>query len=394
MRGSFKSQFGAVLDKELKDHLRDRRSLTSALLVPLFGPVIFGLLFTMMAGWYRQDRPLELPVVGREHAPNVVAYLQRSGVTVVDAPGDYEARVQDGKVDAVLVIPPEFAERFGAGRTGELQLVVDDSRQSARGQVRRVQAALQGYASLLGTQRLLARGVSPTLAVPIRVDEVDLATPEKLAASLLNMVPLFLIMAAFVGGMNVAIDATAGERERGSLEPLLLNPVQRGALVAGKWVATVLMAFAAVAVCLGAFVVIVHRVPLQDLGIRAHLDVATALGVLGSVLPLALLASAMQMLVATYARSFKEAQTYLQLFLLIPTVPGLALAFSPVQPATWMYAVPVLGQQLLVGEVMRGVPPGALPFALSLVGCLALTGVCLALTTRLLGQERIVFGRG
>jgi sodium transport system permease protein len=390
MRG----QFGAVLDKELKDHLRDRRSLTSALLVPLFGPAIFGLLFTMMAGWYRQDRPLELPVVGRAHAPNVVAYLQRSGVTVVEAPADYEARVQDGSVDAVLVIPAEFSERFVSGRTGELQLVLDNSRQSARGQVKRVQALLQGYASLLGAQRLIARGVSPTLAAPIHVAEVDLATPEKLAASLLNMVPLFLIMAAFVGGMNVAIDATAGERERGSLEPLLLNPVQRGALVAGKWVATVLMAFAAVGMCLGAFIVIVHRVPLQDLGIKAHFDVATALGVLASVLPLALLASAMQMLVATYARSFKEAQTYLQLFLLIPTVPGLALAFSPVQPSTWMYAVPVLGQQLLVGEVMRGAPPGALPFALSVLGCLALTGVCLALTTRLLGQERIVFGRG
>jgi sodium transport system permease protein len=389
-----RGHFGAVLDKELKDHLRDRRSLTSALLVPLFGPVIFGLLFSMMASWYRQDRPLELPVVGREHAPNVVASLQRAGITVVEPPADYEARVQDGSVDAVLVIPEAFSERFSSGKTGELQLVVDSSRQSARGQVKRVQAALQGYASMLGAQRLLARGVSPTLASPIRVAEVDLATPEKLAASLLNMVPLFLIMAAFVGGMNVAIDTTAGERERGSLEPLLLNPVQRGALVAGKWVATVLMAFVGVGVCLVAFVVIVHRVPLQDLGIKAHFDLPTALGVLASVLPLALLASAAQMLVATYARSFKEAQTYLQLFLLVPTVPGLALAFSPVQPAAWMYGVPVLGQQLLVGEVMRGAPPGAGVFALSVLGCLLLTAVCLALTSRLLGQERIVFGRG
>lgn len=389
-----KAQLLAVLGKEVKDHVRDRRSLVSALLVPLFGPLIFGVLFTVMAGWYRQDRPLVLPVVGAQHAPSVVAHLRRAGVSVVDAPADYEARVQDGRFDAVLVVPDTFAERFSSGRMAELRLVVDNSRQQGRGQVRRVQATLQGYASQLGAQRLLARGVSPVLAAPIQVAEVDLATPEKTAATLLNMIPLFLIMAAFVGGMNVAIDATAGERERGSLEPLLLNPVQRGAVVTGKWVATLLMATAAVLMCLGAFMVVVKRVPLQDLGIRAHFDALTALGILGSVLPLAAAASAMQMLVATYARSFKEAQTYLQMFLLIPMVPGFALAFSPVQPTLWMYAVPVLGQQLLVGEVMRAAPPGAVPFTLGALGCLALTALCLALTTRLLSQERIVFGRG
>jgi sodium transport system permease protein len=390
MRG----QLAAVLGKELKDHLRDRRSLYSALLVPLFGPLIFGALFTMMAGWYRQDRPLLLPVVGAAHAPSVVQHLRRAGVTVVDAPPDYEAKVQDGSLDAALVIPEKFGERFSSGRTAELRLVVDNSRQQARAQVKRVQGALQGYAAQLGAQRLLARGVSPALAAPFNVVEVDLATPEKTAASLLNMIPLFLILAAFVGGMNVAIDTTAGERERGSLEPLLLNPVQRGALVTGKWVATVLMAFAGVAVCLIGFMLVVKRVPLQDLGIRARLDAVTAAGVVAAVLPLAAAASAMQMLVATYARSFKEAQTYLQMFLFVPMVPGFALAFSPFKPVTWMYSVPVLGQQLLVGDVMRGEPPGALPFLLSLLGCVILTGVCLALTTRLLSQERIVFGRG
>ncbi|MBF5041511.1 ABC transporter permease [Aggregicoccus sp. 17bor-14] len=386
-------QLRAVLGKELKDHARDRRSLTSALVVPLFGPFVFGVLFTMMAGWYRQDRPLELPVVGAQHAPHVVAALKRAGVTVVDPPQDYEAKVQDGTLDAVLVIPEKFAERFSAGKTADLQLVVDNSRQQGRGQVKRVEAALQNYASVLGAQRLFARGVSPTLAAPIHVEELDLATPEKTAASLLNMIPIFLIMAAFVGGMNVAIDATAGERERGSLEPLLLNPVQRGSVVVGKWLATVLMACAAVGVCLTAFMGVVHRVPLQDLGIKAHFDAVTAAGVLLAVLPLTLAASALQMTVATYARSFKEAQTYLQLFLFIPTVPGFVLAFNPVKPAGWMYAVPALAQQLLVGDVMRGEPPSALRFGLGLLGCLALAAVGLLLTTRLLSDERIVFGR-
>ncbi|MBN1210390.1 MAG: ABC transporter permease [Myxococcaceae bacterium] len=382
-----------VFRKEMKDHLRDRRSVMSALFGPLIGPLVFAVMFTLMASWFREGKPLEVPVVGREHAPSLMAFLQRHGATLTEAPADYEARIEAGKLDAVLIVPADYGKDFTEGRTAAVQLVVDNSRNQARSTIRRLRALLEGYSGMLASQRLWVRGVSPELALPVRVDEVDLATPERMAANVLNMIPLFLVFAAFMGGMNVAIDTMAGERERGSLEPLLINPVQRGALVMGKWLTTVVLAGVAVAVCMASFLLVVHRVPLQDLGVKARFDVPAVLGMLAAVVPLTFFASAGQMLVSTYARSFKEAQTYLQLLLLLPMLPGMVLALSPVQSQPWMYAIPVFSQQLLVGEVMRGQAVGAMPFLLGLAGCAAAAALCLRLTTRLLGEERIIFGR-
>lgn len=389
-----KALIRAVFRKELRDHLRDRRSLASALAGPLLGPLLLAVMLTLMASWFRQDKPLELPVVGREHAPSLMAFLERYGAKLSEAPKDYEALIQAGKLDAVLVVPQDYAKDFTSGRTAEVQLVVDNSRNQARNTIRRARTLLSGYSGLLSSQRLFARGVAPELAMPVRVEEVDLSTPERMAATALNMIPIFLIFAAFMGGMHVAIDTTAGERERGSLEPLLLNPISRGALVVGKWLTTVLMACVAVFICLVAFLVVTRRVPLQDLGIKAYFDGPAVLGMLAAVLPLTLMSSALQMLLATYARSFKEAQTYLQLFQFVPTLPGMVLAISPVQSKLWMFGVPVLGQQVLVGEVMRGEVLGPLPYVLSALSCGVLSVVCLALTTRMLREERIIFGRG
>jgi sodium transport system permease protein len=382
-----------VFRKEMKDHLRDRRSVVSALAGPLIGPMVFLVMFTVMASWFREGKPLEVSVIGREHAPSLMAFLQRHGATLADAPPDYEDLIQAGKLDAVLIIPADYGKEFSSGRTAAVQLVVDNSRNQARSTIRRISMLLQGYAGMLGAQRLFARGVAPELATPVRVDEVDLATPERMAANVLNIIPIFLVFAAFMGGMNVAIDAMAGERERGSLEPLLLNPVQRGAVVLGKWLTTVVLACVAIAVCLSAFLLAVNRVPLQDLGVKARFDITAVLGMLATVVPLAFFASAGQMLVSTYARSFKEAQTYIQLLLLLPMLPGMLLAVSPIQSQLWMYLVPVFGQQLLIGEVMRGQAVGAMPFLLGALGCAGAAALCLSLTTRLLSEERIIFGR-
>ncbi|ATB29120.1 ABC transporter permease [Melittangium boletus] len=388
-----KTLFSTVFRKELRDHLRDRRSVASAVGFTLMGPLLFGMMFTVMASWFREDKPLELPVVGRAHAPSLVAFLERSGAKLSEPPEDYEALIQAGKLDTVLIIPEDYGKDFAEGHTAAVHLVMDNSRNQARKTIQRVRQLLGAYSGMLGSQRLLARGVAPELAAPIQVEEVDLSTPERLAASLLTIIPIFLVFAAFSGGMNVAIDAMAGERERGSLESLLLNPVRREALVMGKWMTAVVFAAAATTVCLLGFVAVMTRVPLQDLGVKVRLDALAVLGLWAGVIPLALMASAVQMLLSTFARSFKEAQTYIQVLMLLPMLPGMVLVLSPVQSKTWMFAVPVLGQEMIVQEVMRGEALGALPFVLSLASCGALALVFLAWTARLLADERIIFGR-
>ncbi len=382
-----------VARKEIRDHARDLRSVLSALLFPLLGPISLALMFHVIASWESKDQAIELPVRGRANAPAMIAFFERQDVHVMEAPRDYEARVRDGKLDVVVVVGDDFAETFAEGRPAPLSVVLDSSRTKAHARAMRVRRLLEAYGAQVGATRLLARGVAPELAAPIAAQEIDLATPERLAATILGSIPMFLVFAAFAGGMYVAIDVTAGERERGSFEPLLLCPVSRGALVTGKWLATVLAALLALAVSVAAFAVTVRVVPLESLGVKMRFGPAEIAQVLAAAAPLALFASALQMLLSTMAKSFKEAQTYLQLFLMLPFLPAVYLALAPVEPRLWMMTVPILGQDLLLSDVLRGETMGVGAFALAAAVSVALSAACLFVTARLFQSERIIFAR-
>ena len=383
----------AVFRKEAIDHARDRRSLLSALMMPVFGPVMFALMMNLVASWTREDRTLVVSVAGMERAPSLVQFLERHNAVVTPAPPDYEARVREGQLDLALVIPDDYPKDFVAGKSAAVRLVVDDSRERTLSAVRRTQRLLTGYSQQLAALRLLARGVSPELAAPVTIEEEDLATPEKTAAKVLGMIPLFLLLAAFVGGMHLAIDATAGERERGSLEPLLSNPVARRDVVLGKWAAATLAAALGVTLTLAGFLVAVRQVPLHELGVQVRLGPAEAAVLLAAALPLTLFTAALELLVATFARTFKEAQSYISVLMLVPSVPGALLTFYPLKTTAWMAATPMLGQALLLNDALRGEPLVPAWFALAALGAIAAAALCLALCARLLADERIVFGR-
>lgn len=383
----------AVLRKELRDHSRDLRSVLSALLFPMLGPVSLALMLQVIASWTAKDQAIELPIQGRSNAPAMVAFFERHGVTVVDAPSDYESRVKDGKLDVVIVIGDDYAATFTQGRPAPVSVVLDSSNAKGHARALRVRRLLDAYGAQIGASRLLARGVSPELAAPVAAQEIDLATPERLAATILGTIPMFLVFAAFAGGMYVAIDVTAGERERGSFEPLLLSPASRGAIVTGKWLATVIAALLALLVGIAAFAVAIRVVPLSALGVKVTFGPAEMLQVLAATAPLALFASALQMLLSTLAKSFKEAQTYLQLFMMLPFLPAAYLALSPVQPKLWMMAVPILGQDLLLADVLRGEPMNIPYSMIAAATSVILTVLCLIATARLFKSERIIFAR-
>jgi sodium transport system permease protein len=385
---------GAILRKELKDHLRDRRSIFSGLLMPVLGPLTFLLMFTLIASWVREDRPLTVPVAGARNAPNLIAFLQRHGALVETAPADYEEQVRDGKLDLAISVPDDYGKEFAEGRSAPLQIVSDSSRNKSRPQVFRARRLLEMFARRMSALRMIARGVSPTLVAPLELTEVDLATPEKTAANVLSMMPLFLLMAVFVGGLHLAIDATAGERERGSLEPLLVNPVSRLSVVTGKWLAVVVATLFAVVVSLAGFRLAIARVPLQDLGVKFQLGMPEIIGMLAVCVPLALFAAALQMTLALFARTFKEAQTYLSMLMLVPILPATFLSLQPIKSVLWHMLVPVLGQTLLMADVLRGEPTPPGWFALAALSATASAAALLALAARLLRSEKIVFGRG
>jgi sodium transport system permease protein len=361
--------------------------------MPIVGVVMFVLMTSLIVRMEGQEKPLVVPVVGAEHAPNLIGFLERIGAKIEQAPADYENQVKSGELELVLRIPDDYAKDYLAGRTARVELFVDNSRNQSHASIRRVQHALELFGDQLGGMRLFARGVSPALARPVAVEEIDLATPEKMAGFALGMIPLFLIITAFVGGMYLAIDATAGERERGSLESLLLNPVTRWSLLLGKWLAVVIAALIALGFSLVGFWIALRHVPLEELGLRASLDVQQLLVAIVILVPMAVLSAALQIFVSLFARTYKEAQTYLSLLLLIPTFPATMLSILPLKPQTWMAAVPLLGQSLMLNDLVRGESIDVLRLVLAAMSAIPPTIVFLAFAVRTLGREATVFGR-
>jgi sodium transport system permease protein len=229
-------QLAVVFRKELKDSLRDSRALFSIGFTIVLGPLLIGFMMNRVADRQREAEQVQLPIAGEEHAPALVAWLrQQSGVEIVAAPANPETAVRERAQDVVLIIPSDYAERFRASRPVPIKIVADSSRNVARPKIERVRRLLQQYSLEIGSLRLIARGVSPSAVTPLRLEEVEVSTAQQRAAQVLAFIPMFIVLAAFVGGMQIATDSTAGERERASLEPLLVNPAPANAWPRPRW---------------------------------------------------------------------------------------------------------------------------------------------------------------
>ena len=390
------NRIGIVFSKEVRDNLRDRRSLFSALASSLIGPAILLAMIVILGKTLFkdiQDTTLQLPLVGAENAPVLVQFLEQNGVAVQPAVNDPEAAVRNGDLQVALVIPKGYEEDFSQGRPATVRIIFDSSRQSALAVQERVRNLLDSYNGQIAAMRLLARGLDPVVVSPLAIERVDVATPQSQAVIFLNMMPYFVVLVVFVGGMYVIIDATAGERERGSLEPLLINPVPRWELVLGKLFASIPFAVFSVFMTLLAFALSFNGFPIEDyVGFQLTLDVLALAGIFLIALPMILLASALQMIIATFTRSFKEAQTYVAFLPLIPALPGIGLAFAPVKPTLWMMLIPTFGQQLIINQLMRGEAIDPANVVISTVATLVMAVVLIYAAIRLYSRERVLFG--
>lgn len=388
------TQAVVVLRKELKDWSRDRRSIITALVGILFGPLFFAFTFNTMASRQRQAEDVIIPVVGAQHAPALMNWLrQQAGVTIVDGPADPEEAVRSGGQDVVVVIADDFAADFTASKPAHVRIVADSSSQTTRPKVQRVRGLLQAYANQIGSLRLIARGVSPVVASPLAVEDVEVSSAQQRAARIIGFLPVFIMMAAFMGAMQIATDSTAGERERGSLEALLVNPAPRGAILAGKWLAALTVAFAAVFLSGALLATIFRNIPFQDLGLRFRLGAPQLYGTLAVLLPLCPLMVAAQVYMATFAKSFKEAQSYLSLLMMAVMLPGFVLTLYPAGSKTWMYFVPFLGQTAMMTDVLGGKTPAPMLLIVPALINLALAALAVQAATGLMLKEKIIFGR-
>ena len=387
-----RSGWWTVFVKEIRENLRDRRALGMALLYgPLFGPVLFALMTSFIVGKRADDaeKPLAIAVIGAERAPNLVDFLRQQGVEIKAAPADPEAAIREQKEVVILRVADDYAADWLDGEPARIELLLDESRQETRAVLARLRGLLLAYSGQIASLRLRLRGLDPQLGTPLSIAQRDLSTAQSRGAVLLAMLPYFLLLCAFLGGMYLAIDSTAGERERQSLEALMTTPVAPGQIMAGKLAATTLFAVASVITCIVAFQIGIGFVPTEDLGFALRLTPAVAAQVLLLVMPVAFFASAVQTVIASFARSFREAQTYLQFLMVIPSIPSVMLAVSPFKPSAWMLATPLLSQSLLINQLARGeaIAAGDL---LPCIGGTVLAGLlAAAVAVRLYRDERL-----
>ncbi len=386
-----------IFQKEVMDNLRDRRSITSAVLTPLITPLFLVALIVVMGQTLfadPQESTLQLPVIGAENAPGLVDFLEQNNIKVVPGPADPEAAARSGEVDVVLIIDPGYAEAFSQGRPAPVSIVADSSRQTAIRAISQTESLLQQYGRTLGVLRLQARGIDPSVVNAISVGQVDVATPQSQALIFLNMMPFLLLMVIFTGAMYVIIDTTAGERERGSLEPLLINPASRAQFAIGKLLASLPFGIVTLIMTMAMYYVSFNVFPLEEyVNIPMRLDLSALVAIFWLALPIVLLASALQLLVASFTRSFKEAQTYLGFLPLIAGFPSAFLAFLPVKASTGMMLIPTFGQAILINQIMRGEPVQAANLWISSAATLVVALVVILASIWLYRREQILFGR-
>lgn len=350
-----------VCRKELLDNARDRRTLFSALVFgPLFGPALFAVLVNVIVSQAvsTAEEPFRMPIVGAEHAPNLIEFLHARGIEAEKAHGlaGFDAAadaVEAARHDLVLLIDPRFGEHLSGGGTPRVTLIHDESNRPAAARVQRVRSAVGAYSQQIGALKLMARGVDPDVLRGVMLDELDVSTAAGRSVVLLGMLSYFLLLATLMGGFYLAIDSTAGERERGSLEPLLTTPVERSSLLLGKMAATVCYMLLALALTLVGFAVALAALPLEALGMSSGFGPAAALAAFAILLPFAPLGAALMTLVASFTKSYKEAQTYLTVVLLVPTLPLIFATMLNVQPSAGLMWIPSLGQHLLITSLIR-----------------------------------------
>ncbi len=346
-----------VFLKEVRENIRDRRTVLNTLLTgPLLAPLIFVLLINGMVSREldKAEKPLPVPVIGAENAPNLIAALKQNGVIIKDAIANPEQAVRDQDADLVLRIPPSYGEAWNKGEPAQVELIFDQSQRDAQSSVDRLRGIIDAYGQRTSTLRLVARGISPTVVRPLMVANRDQSTAQARGGAMFSILPYFFILGAFVGGMALAIDTTAGERERQSLEPLFANPVARSKILIGKLGATSAFALTSLLLSIIAFSFAGQFMPTEKLGMTLSIGPRFALLTLLTMLPLVFLMASLQTLAAAFAKTFREAQTYLSLLMFVPVLPTMMMSFFPFKTETWMYAVPLVGQQVTIMRLIRG----------------------------------------
>ena len=394
MSGFSFSRLMLVAHKEFTDLLRDRKSIFWALFaVAISGPLVVGILYFVLQSVTARIEKTTAPIVNAQFAPDLVRHFERRGIKIDADPKDYEARVKSGDLDAVIVIDPDFAASLSNGRAAKITLVTESSRDRSAPIAGKLSREIDAYADQIGKERLMLRGVSPTVANPVRLDTLDLATAEQRGSRFLQVMSFYALFAGLMGAIAAALDVTAGERERQTLEPLLTTPVTVYELSIGKWLAVSGVNLLAVTTSLVGFLLALQLVPLGKLGIPFNFGAREFAGFMAVLVPFAFMVPAVMLVFGSAGKTAKEAQSSLSMGVSLVGLLPLMSFFRQSKAPWWDTWVPVNGQYAVLSKVLRSeaipITDWAAMWAVPALVC----AVALYVFAQRLGDEKMLAGR-
>lgn len=382
--------FKGLVVKEFREAFRDRRALMAGLFAIVTGPIIMAAVFMFQIDQQVDVKDSYIEFVGSERAPELISYLNaRQFKSIEEVPESEAAKWKER--DIVLTIHEGFAQRMNEGRPAKITIKADYSDKNINSTLRRIEGIIQGYSGQIGSTRLLMRGIDPRITQPIMVNIQSTATPESTSGVIMGMVAMFIMMALFTASMTASIDTSAGERERHSLELILCQPISTIKIVLSKVVCVSFYGALAAILTMFTMSFTMAMLPLEQLGISIIIDPITMLFIALMIIPLAYLAGVTQLFFAYRAKSFKEAQSYLSMILILPMLVPMAITMMPHKPA-WLDYVPLAGQNIIMGDLYKGENFDVSAFAFTTFSTLALAIAITLLLAKSLRSEKVVLG--
>lgn len=386
--------------KELLGSVRDKKALRQSLLVPIIIGVIYAALNPILGGVFENraeeslSQTLTIPTQGLEYADaGLLAAMEAAGIALETYSGDIEAYVRSAETPVALVIPPDFSAAVAAERPAAVRVLTNPSSGDPVGSsanIGRVMEAINAYNRAIVNQRLAERNLSPELLVAVIPEQETLTTPEQQGGfNAQFMLPILVAVVVVTGGIFIAIDVTAGEKERGTLESLLVTPATDVEIFTGKLLAVFSMTLFPLILTFVAFGVSTNFLP-ESLGGGAYIAPAVIIGSVLAGLPLSLAVSVVLMIVAVRTKTFKDAQSAMTPISLGVMFPALAAAFLP-PTNSLLYLIPAYGTAAAVAQLATS---GRMPWdglILSALGCLLLAAAGVTLALRLFDRERLLY---
>lgn len=373
----------AMVRKELIDAARDKRSVMAGLYYAIGTPLIMCGMFMVLIGQLSSPDDLKITITHPDKAPDLVRFLSNKGIS--------SAEVNDSERKAIeLIISPDYAAQMNQGKGAEITIVADNSDEKLQNSIRRLEKQLQAYSAEMGSLRLIARGIDPRVMQPLKVNVHDQATTDSKGGMILGIAIFTMIYSVFISGMNLAIDTSAGERERNSLALLLSHPLTTRQLVLSKIIAVSLFAILGLVLILLVSKLAYSFVPWQELGFSVSISAEFIALMLLVGTPVALMAASLQLFVSFMAKTFKEAQSYITMVLFVPLALSMAASYN-VAPDMLQW-LPVSGQQQALMDVIKGKDLPLLPLLVSTLGTLAIALLLALGMEKSLKSEKVIFG--